>query len=205
MSDGVGVGCGALPIPTVICPACGHGIKPSRGWTWIEPDLALEGYLGPHDDYPNGVHSHTCPLGAPGRLGERCGLLWIGEQHYATPEDWVQEGMRMGFSRRIRNVPNGFVAGETWVLAAHRKAIPHGYRVGEKEYADLNDVLALAPDTDVEDVEVNYIPGIFHVWRPTRIEYVVRGDETDEELEALEARGIEPVKVVVDEREELPV
>ena len=40
-------------------------------------------------------------------------------------------------------------------------------------------------------------------FQPTAIEYVVKGDETEEELEALEARGIEPVKVIKAQQEAL--
>ena len=36
---------------------------------------------------------------------------------------------------------------------------------------------------------------IFMVTRPTHIEYVVKGDETGEELEKLVKRGITPVQV----------
>jgi len=201
MSDGIGVGCSALPIEMTVCPCCGNGIKPARGWTWIEPDSLLEGYLGPHQ---SDSHTKRCPLGAPGRLGERAGLLWIGEQHYATPEAWVAEGKRMGFSRRIHNIPRGFKAGETWVLAGHRKAIERGYEYDGEHYASLNELALQHPDASTDEIKVGYAPGIFHVWRPSRVEYVVKGDETDEELAALESRGIEPVKVIrADEQETL--
>lgn len=36
---------------------------------------------------------------------------------------------------------------------------------------------------------------MFSAFRPERIEYVVRGTETADELLAMERRGIEPVKV----------
>jgi hypothetical protein len=67
-SDGLGWNCGALPIPIERCPTCNHGIKPSRGWTWVNlADLTAKreceraGGCGP------------CPL-ADNKI-QRCGLL----------------------------------------------------------------------------------------------------------------------------------
>ena len=107
-----------------------------------------------------------CPLAR--HLG-RAGLLWIGEQFYHRPADWTREAVTMGISRRIGAVPKDFKVGETWVLVAHRKAI----RVSATEYA----------------------AGIFHAFKPTAIEYVVRGDESDAELQAIRERGITPIRV----------
>jgi hypothetical protein len=45
-------------------------------------------------------------------------------------------------------------------------------------------------------IEPAFKQGAFHIFRPQRIEYVVKGDETDDELAAFEKRGVEPVKVV---------
>lgn len=107
----------------------------------------------------------NCPL-ADAAI-ERAGLLWIGEQFYKTPEDWAKEANDMGISRRIQSVPRGFKLGETWVAVAHIKAIP-----GDKPK-----------------------PGIFRLFKPTVIEYVVTGKETEEALENLVKRGITPIKV----------
>lgn len=38
-------------------------------------------------------------------------------------------------------------------------------------------------------------PGVFKFFRPDRIEYVITGNETDEELTAIEKRGITLVEV----------
>ena len=77
----------------------------------------------------------------------------------------------MGISRRLPGnvIPRGFKAGETWVFLAHREAVPDPGN-GKK-------------------------PGVFSIWRPSRIEKVVPEDVTDDEVEALEKRGIEPVIV----------
>jgi hypothetical protein len=34
-TDGHGRYCGALPIELTVCPTCSQGIKPARGWTWL--------------------------------------------------------------------------------------------------------------------------------------------------------------------------
>jgi hypothetical protein len=72
-------------------------------------------------------------------------------------------------SRRLSQVPKDFKVGETWVLVAHRKAI--------------------------KNADDSWTAGIFHAFRPQAVEYVVRGTETDEEIEALVKRGLTPVQV----------
>jgi hypothetical protein len=173
-SDGLGWNCGAMPIPLERCPVCDRGIKPSRGWTWINlADLTARkectraGGCGP------------CPL-ADNKI-QRCGLLWIGEQFYATPEQFNREAEEMGVSRLIPAIPRDFKIGETWVALAHRKAIPH-LEVGK-------------PPT--------FTPGVFHVFQPTRLEYCITGKESASALEKMEKRGITLVKVLRDEQIEL--
>jgi hypothetical protein len=34
---GAGRHCGKMPIRCAVCPTCNQGIKPTRGWTWIDP------------------------------------------------------------------------------------------------------------------------------------------------------------------------
>ncbi len=111
--DGPGRPCGKLPLPLHVCPTCSAGIKPARGWTWIDGSaLATQ------------IQCHSlpcrpfCPLsGAPGRVG----LIWVGEQYYPAPEHFDREATRMGISRRLGAIPNGFVPRQTWVWLAHRK------------------------------------------------------------------------------------
>lgn len=99
----------------------------------------------------------------------KVGLLWVGGAFYPTPEHWTQEALKQGVSRRIPALPRGFVLGETWVFVAHRDAIP----VGADEF----------------------IAGVFHAFKPRAVEFVVRGTETDEELDAMIKRGITPVRI----------
>lgn len=157
------VPCGKLPIPLVVCPCCGEGIKFSRGWTWVDfTELARE--------YPCCAEVKQCKYCPLANLEGRVGMLWVGEKTYKTPHLWTAEAERMGVSRRVSGVPRDFRLGEHWVVLAHMRVIP----LGSKAFG----------------------PAIFHAFRPTRIEYIVTGEEKEETLEALEARGITLVRVV---------
>jgi hypothetical protein len=198
--------CERLPLPLDRCPTCDHGVKPSRGWTWIDGDVLFmtkpctrPDPFGPcnecslcrpsHRQRPCPVCKHDtshrlkdilcedeeCRCDRPSVSGfiqegiGRAGLLWVGEKFYATPAKFGAEAARQGISRRIHQIPKEFVVGETPIFMAHRKAVPTG---------------------DDESM-----PGIFMVFKPSAIEYVVKGDETEEELERLVKRGITPVHV----------
>lgn len=155
MGGGWSIGCGRLPLALERCPTCDRGIKPGRGWTWVDPRPLFPAMT-------------------------RAGLLWIGGQFYPTPAAFLAEADRLGISRRIAAVPKGLEIGKTWVLLAHRKAIYP--RVGE--WIEKGTVLSGEPR-----------PGIFHVFRPDRIEYVVKGSESQAELDALEKRGLTLVRI----------
>lgn len=168
VNEGVGEYCGALPIELSICPTCHHGIKPARGWTWVDLS-ALVAVRGCEKEGGCG----RCPI-ADAKI-QKCGLLWIGEKFYPTTREFLKEATEMGTSRRIHAVPKDFVIGEGWVALAHRKAIESEFKLGE---------------------EPTYKSAIFHVFQPTRIEYVVKKNDSKEHLESLEKRGISLVKVV---------
>jgi len=199
VNDGIGEPCSALPFPLGVCPCCSAGVKPTRGWTWITPDLLLAGKLVPHG---TPEHSDRCPFSEPGRLGERAGLLWIGETYYSTPQDFTREAARMGVSRRIHAIPNDFEIGQ-WVLLAHRKAVPSAVcDCGvESDPAGMTN-----GETHDPGCSMFGTPGIFHAFQPSRIEYVVKGDETEEQLDRLEKRGVTLVEVhPIKEQEELSI
>jgi len=174
ISSGEGVPCCKLPIPLEICPVCQSGIKPARGFTWVD----LKPFLKPEacENHPEGL----CPLSIErvAQLG-MLGLIWVGEKFYPSPTELIKEAETMGISRRIPHLPKRFKVGETWVALAHRRCIP------TKPLFDGR--------TDRE-----HIPGIFRLFRPERVEYVTKGDETEEFLERLVKRGITPVHVIPD-------
>jgi len=184
-SDGLAAPCGALPIPLSRCPCCGNGIKPTRGWTWIDvggvlaPAVAM--CKGPPATNPDRFgNPPICGWCAVRRISGRHGLLWVGGKFYPRPADFTREAIEQGVSRRIAQVPKDLVLGETWVFLAHREAIP----------PKVTEALPDGPD-----LLAKWTPGIFHVFRPSAIEYVVKGTETEDELERLVKRGITPVRV----------
>lgn len=203
VSDGPGEDCDRLPAEMHVCPTCSQGIKPARGFTYVDG-----GVLFPPEMHGGQDHNARCPFGDAGsgsKLG-RCGLLWIGEAFYKTPADFTAEAVRMGISRRITAVPRDFIVCETWVLLGHRKCVPAGVIDQETEthYETLR--AALEAGVNPGQVAAWWKPGIFYVFRPQRVEYVVRPeDENDPDfLASLEKRGIEPVKVIR-ETNELPL
>jgi len=166
ISEGIGRTCGKLPLPLTVCPCCGAGIKHSLGWTWVDAKKLFEKQLCRYLSEPHADLCCTCPLDNP---PEKVGLIWIGEQYYATPEEYLNEAGVQGISRRVAAVPRGFTVGKDWVLLAHKKAIANA--------------------------DGTYTPAIFYMFQPTRIEYVVKGTETEEELNELERRGLTLVKL----------
>ncbi len=196
--------CGRLPFELSVCDACGEGIKPARGWKWINPRKLMEGKrcdLDMHQEAAHPIMSSviasvigpcgTCVNAVP---PERAGLLWIGVGFYPTPEDFLSEAGRQGVSRRIPHVPTDFVVGETWVYFAHQRAIPRpcACEKGWTESADGERELCELCDGE----GTLHTPAIIGTFRPDRVEYVVKGDESEEELDRLEKRGLSLVKLV---------
>lgn len=180
VSAGIGSPCFKLPILLEVCPCCGSGIKPARGFTWINSSL----FAGPCGKNQTAQGCGSCPLGIP---GQKMGLLWVGEKFYKFPADFTREAIVKGISRRISQIPHDFEIGKTWIVLGHRRAIAQFFHFGE--------TTMLAQKSEPS---VTYKPGIFHAFRPSAIEYVVTGKETDEDLERLTRRGITPVEVVRD-------
>lgn len=165
-----GMGCCKLPIELHVCPTCNNGIKQSRNWQWIDP----RPWLGSDCKLPR--EQARCPAARPETLGERVGLIWIGEQFYPTAESFIAEADALGISRRIKVIPRGFRLGEHWVFLAHPKAII---------------------------VEGEYRPGIFRLFKPVAIEKLVTETQSrdEEEMEKLQKMGVTPVIVPDDDRD----
>jgi hypothetical protein len=172
-SDGSGGPCCKLPILLEVCPTCNGGIKQTRSWQWIDPRPWL----------PGGCTSIGvfCPV-AEKQLGERVGLLWIGEQFYRTPGAFQQEAAEMGISRRIKAIPHGFKLGETWVFFAHPK---------------------VKQRVDQATGEVVWVGGVFRIFKPERVEKIVTQSEFADEAEMARLReaGIVPVPVPDDDKD----
>lgn len=160
--------CGRLPLPLERCPVCGHGIKPSWGWTWIKAAALFANHLCTNREKGYWDECVFCCLDHP---PERAGLLWIGERFYRTELDYLGEARQYGVSRRISYVPRDFKIGETVVFLAHR-------------YVEFG-----------ANFPIERKSGIFAAFVPEAIEYVVTGGETEDELEAMERRGFTLVRI----------
>ena len=162
-AEGTPAACCRLPIPLDVCPICGQGVKPARGWTWIEAGGLLLDQPCKLDEPCRACALNPSNEGPP--LVGKSGLVWVGEKFYRTPAEFIDEAREQGISRRLPALPHGWKLG-TYVFLAHRFAIGGKGR------------------------------GIFALFRPTRVEYVVKGEETETELEALVKRDITPVRVI---------
>jgi hypothetical protein len=191
-SDGELRDCGRLPIPLTACPTCGAGIKQGRGYRWIDLAALAEGHPCSRKECGGCAMDHLEDLGA-------VLLIWIGAEFYPTTADYCAEGRRMGLSRRVSAVPAGFRIGSSWVALAHPAAISRpcaapGCRRGLVP-DPANPITGRGVCAACEGTGVEEVPGLFGLYRPDRIEYVCRGDEKPEELEALAARGLTLVRV----------
>lgn len=189
VGSGGGIACDRLPMAIEVCGCCGQGIKPTRGWTWVD----IAGLVGGDhliDTDINGVRHAAeeggrvslydcpchklCPLCHNVASMGKGGLLWIGAQFYPTIEHFEVEAKALGISRRITTLPRNFELGKTWLLLAHTKGI-------------------IKPTGDLQS---GYVPAIFRVWKPERIERIYKESQrTSDEVQADIKRGITPVFV----------
>lgn len=206
-NDGVGIylrgesrgeNCERLPFPLDVCPCCGGGFTYTRGFTWINPMSLFDPYMEPKcintrfdpmwgTEYKqDDTHQHErCWVCNPELLGSRAGLIWIGEQHYDSPQKFMEEAARMGISRKIAAIPNGFVVGEHAIFLAHRKSIYQKNEEGKYEWK----------------------PAVFMAFKPSYIDLVIHDPDKvpDKAIEIAKRLGpdkVRIVKVVPDHTEE---
>jgi hypothetical protein len=175
--------CGKLPYLLKPCEHCGMGLKFHRGFGWFNPREFIES--GPCEN--DSVHSqgpgasHDCDACSMGfAIPERAGIMWVGNKFY-TPESFLEESLKMGLSKRLPTIPRELLQnmGFVRVYLAHPKAC-----IG---------------------VDGKPAPGIFSSFVPNKIEYVVKGTESEQELGRIENRGVGLVKVVpVEDQAEPP-
>lgn len=178
VSEPGGSSCCSLPLELTICPCCGGGIKQARGFTWVNPTLLFQ----KQEPLKPGCHM-GCPVANPAIMGERAGLLWVGESFYPTPDAFDKEASTLGISKRVAALPRGFKLGETFILLAHPKAV----------LAEVEAAGELVPKLERR-------PGIFRIFRPTRVEKILNESmATEAEIERLKKAGITPVIVPDDD------
>lgn len=178
-----GIACCKLPIKLDICPTCNGGIKQTRAFQWIDPTPWLKGRC---------LKMHLpCPAQFPEAMGERVGLLWVGEQFYAKPDDFIAEANRLGISRRVKAIPRGFKLGEDWVFLAHPKVFHEETEFTFNDEDEPSEVI----------IKDKWVGGIFRIFKPEVFEKIVTSTmaEDAEEMDKLRERGITPVVVPDDD------
>ncbi len=121
-----------------------------------------------------------CPLCHNVEKIGRAGLLWVGTQFYPTIAEFSFEASTMGISRRVAVIPNGFKLGHTWILFAHPRGVLKSSSEGKSEY----------------------VPAIFQVWKPERLERIFKeSDRGSDKVAAEENRGITSIFVPDDDRD----
>ncbi len=208
VGGGLSAPCDRMPFPLEHCRTCGGGIKFTRGPQWLQPD-----FFTPHRDVTAGAKmtladcsdDSACPVC---RNRDDFGphlLLWIGRKHY-TPEAYLEEGRRLGVSRRLSALPKGLVLGETWVLLAHLDAVPAKPGCGKcgkpwSEHApiDANTVMC-SGGGKYEYAKPK--PGIFCAFVPRAVEMILKqSDATPDRVEKEAKRGVTVVTVPDDDRD----
>lgn len=164
VSSGIALPCCKLPLLLHVCPTCSQGVKQTRGWTWIDPVKLFIGPTLAHtpDACADPARAPYCPAADLGAMG-RAGLLWIGERFYPSPSHFVAESDSLGISRRLSALPRDLEIGKTWVFLAHPKAC---------------------------NVNGEWQAGVFRIFKPERVEKIVKQSDFDVIVTEQAARGI---------------
>ncbi len=163
--------CCKLPFALTACPCCNQGIKFQRGLQWI--NSSMFGECRAHVSLPCVIQNQNTKMG----------LMWVGAKYYEKPQQFINEAAALGVSKRIGKLPADVEVNKTWIALAHPKAISD-YRVAQP----------IGFETYCER-EYFFTPGIFMLFKVTAIQYVVTGNETEEEITKLLDRGIELIEV----------
>ncbi len=185
VGGGQGAPCDRLPLPIEPCPVCGEEVRFTRGIQRIDP-LKLWG------DHADCKDDPTCPICQP---SARAGiaptyLMWVGSDY--TVPSFLFEAARMGVSKRIPAIPIDFVVGESWVLLAKDRLLKGAGR-------------DWVPG--VREPRPGGIPGVFHAFRPERIEKIItdRDAQSGFIVDGLVKQGITPVVVPASDPDHNPV
>ena len=190
VGDYVPVQCDRLPIPLKVCPCCGAGIKVGLGMTRIIPSKLF------------GVHRYCADKVQPCLVcqpqeNEPAYVMRVGEKFYPRISDFIAEGVRLGFSKRIHQIPRDFVLGKTVVYLAHINACVENEPTEVQTELKVNPT-ELSPRL-IEATKVKRVMGIFTAFIPQRIEKIYWQQALDDmpqsERKRLEKRGITCVPV----------
>lgn len=185
------VWCDRIPYSLKFCPVCGGGIKVGRGFAKINPHHLFDNHK---DCQENRDQCIMC--NPPDAVAY---IMRVGREY--TPESFMEEGIRLGFSKRIHQIPRELKLGETIVYLAHSDACTEVDTTPDKpkKRKPKKEQLKL-----VEVEKVKKCLGIFTAFVPQRIEKIYWESEiekmTDEEKKELEKRHITPIGVPYDKK-----
>ena len=180
VADGPLAACGKLPAPLPTCPCCSFAVKLSRAPRWLGKDL-IKWMFDQRECENKPPSSAVCAHCLAGNYShDEALMVTVGERHYPSVFEFVQETLAQGFSRRISSIPRKFIIGETYVLLAHAKSVV---------------------EFDSVQGKVCDLPGVFGMIKPSRIEIVVTNDTPYDMIDAYVKRGLTPVII---ERVEAP-
>lgn len=185
----ISIPCDRLPFPLDVCPVCGHGIKVGRGMTEINPLKLFQNHTDCNDKF------HPCFVCDP--EDKTAYIMRVGEKFYPMPEDFINEGLVQGISKRIAQIPRNLEIGKTVIYLAHINACV------VKEPVAIQQAMAILEQTEpprlIDAPKQKRVMGIFSAFIPQRIEKLFWQSEldkmTDKELEMLKNRGITPVGI----------
>lgn len=187
VTAGFSAPCAGLPIPLERCPTCDAGIKPTRGFAWVDGRAMFAGHREKLLDCPRCGYMKPnfsgCVIRDPDMLNERDLLIWAGSRFYPTPHDFIMEAGRLGISSRVPGVPKGAEPGKTWLFAAHRE------------------VIVQPPANETDGSEDETFPGVIMVGRLRAIERIVTDRTPAEEIEKLEKQGVTAVVVPFEDKD----
>ena len=201
--------CPRLPVETAVCPTCGEGIKPARGFTWVDGGKLIPPTVHGTDEHDGSARSaRRAPRSAreprtPRATSCRC---WAAAASSGSGSSTTRPRARSCPRRRRWASRGGSRRYPATSLSGRPGCSSATARRSRRRARSAATIPAATPSADRlgctrrAGPEVT-LPGIVTAFQPTAIEYVVKGDETEEELEALEARGIEPVIVERAEQE----
>lgn len=189
-------GCERFPLPLHQCPLCGHGVKFTRGFSWVAPGL-LFANAKPCNPAVLPDHAHNeCRVCKPGllKLGEppgKVGLVWAGRSFY-TVSSWLHEASTLGVCRKVPAIPKGLVVGKTRIFVAH----VDGYVAQQKMFGE----------TDKQKGD-DAIPAAISCFVPERIEVIVTAEMEGEAWvqDLVDKHGVTPVVVPADDADHAPV
>src|SRR5256885_1602330 len=84
--------CPLLPFETSVCPTCGEGVKPARGFTWVDGEKFI-----PPSEHGTAEHAIVCPLApAHQRDGDERENVYAGVSGYLYRQDTNEPVSRLG-------------------------------------------------------------------------------------------------------------